>query len=82
MMKVSIIEKSRQFNVYVGDKLIGTVKGKRGSFLSFSLAAPGLTARPYHGSYPTLRRAMQAILVANGFGKSGPGYKTGFTEVA
>lgn len=82
MMTVSITEKSRNFNVCVGVKSIGTIEGQRGSFLSFSIAAPGSTVRPYHGFHSTLRRAMQAILVANGFGKSGPGYKTRFTKVA
>jgi hypothetical protein len=82
MMKVTISEEWRRFQVRIGDKLIGSIEGRKGYFCAYGLRPDNEKSRPFHGSETTLRRAMQRLLCANGYGKSGPGYRVKLMDVA
>jgi hypothetical protein len=82
MMTVTISEQWRRFQVHIGDKFIGSIEGRKGYFCTYGCKEDGADSRPFHGSEQTLRRAMQTLLVANGYGKSGPGYKVRLVDVA
>ena len=79
MLGVIIRERDRRFNVFVGEKFVGVLEGRKGYFrVYYSLD----NESQYLCNEPSLRRAMQTLLQHEGYGKSSPRYKVKTLEVA
>ena len=73
MIRVSLHEWPRVFDVFVGNKKVGEIKSWGNHVDAYRLNHDG--SMTYVGSEKSLRRGMQSILCEVGFGKSGPGYR-------
>lgn len=81
MLKVRIAEDWRNFKVIVGHLVVGTIVGHKGHFCCYKRPLSG-GEKVFLSSETTLRRAMQVVLQAQGFGKSSPKYKLDLEDVA
>ena len=79
MLGVTVRERDRRFNVFVGEKLIGMLEGRKGYFRVYN-SLDGESQ--YLCNELSLRRAMQTLLQHEGYGKSSPRYKVKTLEVA
>ena len=71
MIAVSLQERPRIFNVFVGSKKVGKVRAWSKLSCEAWIDDPTVAAKErFLHHEPTLRRAMQAVLCAAGYGKA------------
>jgi len=71
MISVKLVEQPRMFNLFIGSKKVGRVRAWRNDHCEAWMDDPTLPrGERFLRSEPTLRRAMQAVLCAAGYGKA------------
>ena len=73
MIRVSVRERPRCFDVYVGNMKVGELRAWDKDCVDAFEGAD--IDRDHICTEKSIRKAMQAVLVRCGYGKSGPGFK-------